>query len=76
VLMLVLGWTGLIDPRGVSHYRKHYIFGAFVAAAVLTPTPDPFNMALLAIPLWLLFELGLIVMRIAYRRRAPVDQVE
>jgi len=38
---------------------------AFVIGAVITPTPDPFNQTLVAVPMYLLFELGLFVARFA-----------
>jgi sec-independent protein translocase protein TatC len=69
VVMLVMGWTRLIEPQAVARSRKYYVFLCFVAAAFLTPTADPFNMCLLAFPLWGLFELGLVVMRLAHRRQ-------
>jgi len=62
VVMLILGWTGLVDPRQLVTARKYGIFACFAAAAVLTPT-DIVSMAILALPLWALFELGLLLMR-------------
>jgi sec-independent protein translocase protein TatC len=41
-----------------------------MAAAVITPTPDFFNMALMGGPLYLLFEIGIILAKIVERRRA------
>ncbi|MSP12683.1 MAG: twin-arginine translocase subunit TatC, partial [Chloroflexi bacterium] len=41
------------------------IVGAFVIAAFVTPTPDPFNQSLVAIPLLLLYEFGVLLARIA-----------
>jgi sec-independent protein translocase protein TatC len=36
----------------------------FIAGAIITPTPDPFNQTLVAVPMYLLFELGLLMSRI------------
>ncbi|MCC6675910.1 MAG: twin-arginine translocase subunit TatC [Phycisphaerales bacterium] len=58
VLVMLLGWAGVIDRAMLKHYRKHVVLICAVAAAILTPTPDPLTMSLLAIPLYLLFELG------------------
>lgn len=58
VLVMLLGWAGIIDRAMLKQYRKHIIFICAVAAAILTPTPDPLTMSLLAVPLYLLFELG------------------
>lgn len=63
VVVLLLGWIGLVDRRFLARNRKYAVFIAAIVAAVLTPTPDPFSMALLALPLYLLFELGLLMLR-------------
>jgi sec-independent protein translocase protein TatC len=57
----------------LARNRKYAILGAFVAAAVLTPTPDVFNQTLLAGPLIILYEVGILSARIfgAGRPRAP-----
>jgi sec-independent protein translocase protein TatC len=68
VVMQVLGWTGLIDPELLARYRRHCIFACFALGMVLTP-PDVISMLLFSFPLWGLFELGLFVMRRAYRTR-------
>jgi len=65
VIMLVFGWSGLVNPQRLAKYRKHCIFACFAAGALLTPA-DVLSMLLLAIPLWSLFELGLLLMRMAY----------
>ncbi len=57
VVVLLLGWAGLIDRRLLSRYRKQVMMACAVASAVLTPA-DPGSMILLAVPLYLLFELG------------------
>ncbi len=63
VVVLLLGWVGIVDPSLLRKKRRHAIFIAFLVAAVLTPSPDPINMTLLAVPLYLLFELGLLLLR-------------
>ena len=65
--MMILGWTRLVEPSLLSKYRRYCIFVCFVIGALLTPA-DPISMFALALPLWGLFELGLIVMRLAYRK--------
>lgn len=67
VVMLVLGWTGLFDPRGIASLRKYAVFGSCVLGAVLTPS-DPFSMLVLAIPLYLLFEFGLLLMKLSFKK--------
>ncbi|MEM9419034.1 MAG: twin-arginine translocase subunit TatC [Planctomycetota bacterium] len=66
VVMLVLGWTHLFDPKAIASLRKYALFVAFAAGAILTPT-DMLSMFVLAVPLYVLFEVGLIMMKIADR---------
>ncbi|MEM1446246.1 MAG: twin-arginine translocase subunit TatC [Planctomycetota bacterium] len=73
VLMLVTGWTGLIDPDWIAKGRKYALFVCVCLGGILTPT-DLLSMAVLSVPLYGLFELGLILMRIAHRSRT--DEAE
>lgn len=60
-----------IVPRSWLTSRRRYVFVlSFIIAAVVTPTPDPFNQTLVALPLYLLFELGLLLARFGGGRRA------
>lgn len=75
VIMLVLGWSQLFDPRGIQSIRKYALFVSFALGALLTPA-DPLSMVVLAVPLYLLFEFGLILMKITYKKgkdEMPVD---
>ena len=66
--MLVVGWWGVIDPKLIAGYRKYCAISCFGLGMLLTP-PDVLSMMLLGFPLWGLFEFGLVLMRLAYRRR-------
>ncbi|MBL8763495.1 MAG: twin-arginine translocase subunit TatC [Phycisphaerae bacterium] len=63
VVVLLLGWVGILRIETLRHYRKYALFLAFVAGAIISPSPDPFSMILLAVPLYLLYELGGILLR-------------
>lgn len=75
VFMLVLAWTGLMQASTFKKYRRHTILVCFVLAAVLTP-PDPVTMTMLAIPMYLLFELGLILMSLVGRKGRDLDHLD
>ena len=62
VAILLLVWTGLATVPGLAAKRPYVIVGCFVAGMLLTP-PDVISQILLALPTWLLFELGLIAAR-------------
>src|SRR5438552_400896 len=55
----------VITRAWLAKQRRYAILAAFVIGAVITPTPDPFNQTLVAVPMYLLFELGLFVARFA-----------
>lgn len=56
-LMAKLGW---VDAPFLRRYRKWALLGAFIVAAILTPTPDPFNQCLMALPMYVFYEVGII----------------
>lgn len=60
---------GIITPGFLRKYRRHAIVVILVVAAIVTPTPDPFNQLLLAIPLYGLYELSIYVAVVAKRGR-------
>jgi sec-independent protein translocase protein TatC len=81
VFELPLGITlaarmGLVTPKVLARNRKYAILGAFVVAAILTPTPDMFNQALMAGPLIVLYEVGIVAARIFGRRPRPAAVAE
>jgi sec-independent protein translocase protein TatC len=69
MVMLFLARAGIVEPDWFAKQRRMFIFLAVVASALLTPTPDPFTLMLVAVPMVLLFELGLLLARFAYRKR-------
>ena len=68
VAVVLLVATGLVPVEKFSGARGYVVIGIFVAAAVLTP-PDPISQLLMAIPMWLLYEAGVIMARIMVRKR-------
>jgi sec-independent protein translocase protein TatC len=53
----------LIDASLLKRYRRHAIVANTILAAALTPTPDPFSMILLAVPMILMYELSIVIAR-------------
>ncbi len=60
---------GLVTPKTLAKHRKYAIILAFIVAAFLTPTPDAFNQTLMAVPMIILYELGVLVSRIFAKRK-------
>ena len=59
-VIVFLARIGIITPEFLSKNRKYAILINFIVAAILTPTPDVFNQCLMAVPLMVLYELGII----------------
>jgi sec-independent protein translocase protein TatC len=68
----LLARMGLVTAKMLARNRKYAILGAFIAGAVLTPTPDAFNQTLMAGPLIILYEVGIVCARVFGRRPATV----
>ncbi|TMB78506.1 MAG: twin-arginine translocase subunit TatC [Chloroflexi bacterium] len=62
--------VGVVPRSWLTRQRRYVFLLAFVVGAVITPTPDPFNQTLVAVPMYLLFELGLFLARFVPARPA------
>jgi sec-independent protein translocase protein TatC len=61
-------WAGITDVETLSKSRPYVIVGCFVVGMLLTP-PDVFSQTMLAVPMWMLFEVGLLASRAIIKRR-------
>jgi sec-independent protein translocase protein TatC len=69
LIIMALAKLGVVSPKWLAARRKWWIVIAFVIAAIVTPTPDPVNQSIVAIPLILLLELGILLARLVYKKR-------
>nr|WP_275579778.1 twin-arginine translocase subunit TatC [Moraxella tetraodonis] len=74
VVTLLLIMAGIVSTQILEDKRRYIIVGCFGIAAVVTP-PDGVSMLLLAIPMWLLFELGLLLAKILIKNERNNDLV-
>lgn len=65
IVVFFLAKLHVVNRAQLASYRKYALVGAFTLAAVITPTPDPFNQTLVALPIYLLYELGVFLARFA-----------
>lgn len=72
VAVVLLVWIGVVDVAYLRKIRPYVIVGCFVVGMVLTP-PDIFSQTLLAVPMWLLFEAGLVAGGLVGKRHPRVD---
>jgi sec-independent protein translocase protein TatC len=70
VVITLLSMLGIVTPQFLSKNRKYAILINFVIAAILTPTPDIVNQSLMAGPLIILYEVGIICARVVTRKKA------
>lgn len=75
VVVVLLVLTGLVPIEKFAGARGYVVIGIFVAAAILTP-PDPVSQLLMAGPMWLLYEAGLVMARIMVRKRVKTDDTQ
>ncbi|MCP5196255.1 MAG: twin-arginine translocase subunit TatC [Gammaproteobacteria bacterium] len=68
VATVILALLGILSPEAMAAKRPYIIVGAFVIGMLLTP-PDVISQTLLAVPIWMLFEVGILVSRLLLRRR-------
>lgn len=70
IIMYFLARFGIITAEFLRKYRKHALVVILIVSAVITPTTDIFTQALVAIPLWILFEASIIVVSRTEKRDA------
>jgi sec-independent protein translocase protein TatC len=70
IATFILVWMGITTPDKLVQKRPYIIVGAFLLGMLLTP-PDVISQTLLALPMWLLFEMGVIAARLFGKRREP-----
>ena len=72
-LGVTLALIGVMNARRYARFRKYALILGMIAAAIITPTPDPFNMAMVAIPTYALYEVGILLSRTV---RKPLREAE
>jgi len=70
IATVMLVWSGLTTPAKLGEARAYVFLGAFVAGMLLTP-PDIISQTLLAVPIYLLYEVGIIMSRIMLPAEKP-----
>jgi len=61
LLVMVLTRIGILTARFLRKYRRHAFVVILIAAAIITPSTDPFSLAIVTIPLYFLFEASIII---------------
>lgn len=64
IVMFILAKLNLVTPQKMASIRRYAMIIILIASAIITPSTDPINMAIVAIPLYMLYEFGIIVARL------------
>ena len=70
LILLALGKLGIVKARMLVRTRRYALLGIVVASALITPTPDVYNLSLLAGPMYIFYEIGIILVKMVEKQRA------
>lgn len=73
VFLFFMTKIGLVTPRKLARMRRYAIVVCFIVAAIITPTPDAFTQCMMAIPMIVLYEVGILVSKLAGRKKDKPD---
>lgn len=69
VVAFFLAKVGVLRPEPLARNRKYAVLVGAILAALITPTPDPFNMGLMLAPMYLMYELSIVIARLVWRAK-------
>ena len=64
VVSWLLGRMGLVNAQMMQSMRRHAVVAILIVAAIITPTTDAFTLFVVALPIWLLYELSIVIVRL------------
>lgn len=73
VIIYFLARIGIVNSKMLSQYRKHMVVVLLIASGVITPSPDVVSQLLVFVPLYTLFEVGIVVSRRVEKKRALIN---
>ena len=73
LIMYMLALLGIVSAQRLSRFRRYWVVIAFILAAIITPTFDPVNQVLVAGPLLVLYEIGVLLARLAGRSHRKAE---
>ena len=73
LIMFFLTKIGVVKPEWLSKYRRFAYIAAFILGAIITPTFDPVNQTLVAVPIVFLYEFGILLSKLAGRKKAELS---
>ncbi len=74
LIIILLARMGIVSAAWLAKYRKYAVLVSFFLGALITPTPDVFNMTLMSLPIYLLYELGILGARFLGRKKLDTTE--
>ena len=69
IIVMILTYIGIVGPELLRKHRKYAIVIMWIIAAIITPTPDPLNQTLVAVPLMLFYEISILASKLVVKRK-------
>jgi sec-independent protein translocase protein TatC len=69
IVVMVLTKIGMVTPHFLTSHRKHAVVAIWIISAFITPSPDPINQAIVAVPLMIFYEISILVSKHVYRKK-------
>jgi len=74
IIILVLTRIGIISPQFLITKRKYAIVVIWIAAAIITPQPDPLSQAMVAVPLMIFYEISILISKFVVTRKRRIEK--
>src|SRR5690349_4329900 len=74
VAVYFLTKIGMLTPQFMKKFRKHAIIVILVLGAVITPSPDPFSMLVISLPIYMLFEISIFISAMVIRKKQKEEE--
>jgi sec-independent protein translocase protein TatC len=71
LVIILMSRMGIVSAPALAKFRRYAFLIAFILGAILTPTPDVFNMTLMSLPIYVLYEIGILGARLFGRKKQP-----
>ncbi len=68
LILLALGKLGIVKAGMLVRTRRYAVLGIVIASAMITPTPDAYNLMLLAVPMYVFYEIGIILVKLVEKK--------
>jgi sec-independent protein translocase protein TatC len=74
IVLSFLQMVGIVTPEALRRQWRYALVGIVILVAILTPSGDPFTLVVLSVPMYLFYEISILIGRLAVRRRRRVDE--